>query len=358
VDLGFTTQLQPYFAIGLGAEPATPLELARAYTAFANGGARIDGSITGNAPRAVESIEDPNGNRRFNEAVPKRVLADWKAAIVNDLLEGVVAYGTGKAARLSGFAVAGKTGTTENYGDAWFVGYTPELVTAVWIGYPDELRPMLTEYHGRPVAGGTYPALVWKAYMEKALEHLGTPPTSFAEASLPYASTETVVLRDARLHRDNGYCSDTVSVQLFSGSELPVADCKPNEVEVPDVRGSTLAAARARLEGQPLVASVAAVPADPGQRVGIVIRQIPAGGRLSAHDQVTLVVRRATQGVVPKLVGLTADEAVARLAPLAAEVELQGSETGRVAAQWPRAGVAAAPGMRVVVTVRPAGTDG
>ena len=68
--------------------------------------------------------------------------------------------------------MAGKTGTTENYGDAWFVGFTPDLVTAVWVGYPNKLIPMTTEYHGHTVEGGTFPALIWKAFMEKALPKL------------------------------------------------------------------------------------------------------------------------------------------------------------------------------------------
>ena len=55
-----------------------------------------------------------------------------------------------------------RRGTTENYGDAWFVGYTPQLVTAVWVGYPDNLRPMLSQFNGTPVAGGTLPALIWE----------------------------------------------------------------------------------------------------------------------------------------------------------------------------------------------------
>ena len=77
--------------------------------------------------------------------------------------------GTGKAAALPGWEVAGKTGTTSNYGDAWFCGYVPQLVTCVWVGYPTKEQPMITEFHGRPVAGGTYPALIWKAFMSKAL---------------------------------------------------------------------------------------------------------------------------------------------------------------------------------------------
>ena len=80
------------------------------------------------------------------------------------MLEGVVSSGTGKAAQIGEFA-AGKTGTTENYGDAWFVGFNKELTVAVWVGYPDRLTPMETEYHGEPVAGGTFPAEIWHDLM-------------------------------------------------------------------------------------------------------------------------------------------------------------------------------------------------
>ena len=76
--------------------------------------------------------------------------------------------GTGSRARLEEWA-AGKTGTTENYGDAWFVGFTADLTVAVWVGYPDELRPMKTEYQGEPVAGGTFPAEIWRDFMVAAL---------------------------------------------------------------------------------------------------------------------------------------------------------------------------------------------
>ena len=122
-ELGIGTPLQPYFAIGLGAEPATPLDMARAYAGFANGGYRIDGAIFGNEPRVVECLEDADGDcRKDNSIDAHRVLEDWQAATIDELLQGVVTYGTGKAARIAGYPVAGKTGTTENYGDAWFVG--------------------------------------------------------------------------------------------------------------------------------------------------------------------------------------------------------------------------------------------
>ena len=89
------------------------------------------------------------------------------AELLTDILEDVVQSGTGKRAAIPGREIAGKTGTTDNYGDAWFVGYTPELVVAVWVGYPDALRPMLTEFNGEPVAGGTLPAMIWKEFVEK-----------------------------------------------------------------------------------------------------------------------------------------------------------------------------------------------
>ena len=202
--------------------------MARAYASFANGGYRIDGSLFGNEPRVVTCLEDESGDcTKDNGVVPKRVLEDWQADTVNQLLQGVVSFGTGKAARLSGYAVAGKTGTTENYGDAWFVGYTPDLVTAVWVGYPDELRPMLTEYHGRPVAGGTYPALIWKAFMEQALPYKldGTPAASFVQPPYLSVASHDVVLRDRKLELDNGHCNNVTPVQLFTSAQLAVAPC-------------------------------------------------------------------------------------------------------------------------------------
>src|SRR5207248_4255672 len=128
--------------------------MARAFGTFANGGSRVDGSVFGDEPRVVTKIEDVRGAPVYvNRPVRKRELTPVEDEVLTQLLQGVVTSGTGRAAALPNRPVAGKTGTTENYGDAWFVGYTPQLVTAVWVGYPKGLRPMLTEYHGGPVAG-------------------------------------------------------------------------------------------------------------------------------------------------------------------------------------------------------------
>jgi penicillin-binding protein 1A len=351
--LGITSPLQPYFAIGLGAEPATPIEMARAYGSFADGGYRLDGSIFGNEPRAIEKVVDSKGNVEMNGVTPVQVLTSDQAATVDQLLQGVVQYGTGTAAGLPGRQVAGKTGTTENYGDAWFVGYTPQIVVAVWVGYPDRLVPMETEYHGHPVAGGTFPALIWKSFMTKALDYLKLPPATFPSASSEYAAPVNVVNRNGVLKRDNGVCRNTFQLAFYGGTApLPLADCKPNEVDVPNVVGDTLAAAETRLANQPLTPQIIYRPARPGEPLDIVVKQLPAGGTASAHDKVTLVLPKSLHGAIPQLVGLTLTRAQAKIARLHLDVHVEGGSSGKITGQSPRPRTAAAPGLRLTLTVR------
>jgi membrane peptidoglycan carboxypeptidase len=361
-DMGITTPLQPYFSIGLGAEPATPLEMARAYTTLADGGYRLDGSVFGNEPLAVQTIAWPDGRTSNNYTRQEGIkgLSGNDAAIEDQLLRGVVTYGTGTAAQIPGWQIAGKTGTTENYGDAWFVGFTPDLVTAVWVGYPNKLIPMTTEFHGHSVEGGTYPALIWKAFMQKAIAYRQYTGASLPSASVPYSTPSRVIFRNGKLELDNGNCRGSYTMQFFTGTApTAIANCKPNEVQVPDVRGVALEAAKTRLLGQPLQTEVVYEPATPGQRLGVVIGQIPKKGTLSAYDTVRVIVARPLHGVVPKLVGLRVTRARAELARLKMHATFSGWRNGRVVWQAPRAGVAAAPGMRVALRVRPgSGTAG
>jgi membrane peptidoglycan carboxypeptidase len=293
-----------------------------------------------------------------NTARPVQALSEENAALVTSLLQNVIKYGTGKAAALAGGRpAAGKTGTTENYGDAWFVGYTPQLVTAVWIGYPNEVRPMTYQYHGKPVAGGTFPALIWKSFMERALPYLHDAPESFPQATIPYASPKNVTYRDGRLQLANGYCRDTESIEYFGDSgPTHTANCLPNEVDVPDVVGEPVGKAKTVLAGQPLAATVVYRPAQPRQRVGVVVKQFPAGGRhLSSGDRVTIVLSKALAGVVPNVVGMTVDRAKARLKRLKLEVSISPGDapgSARIVAQSPRAGRASAPGMGITLAVR------
>ncbi|MEX1142934.1 MAG: transglycosylase domain-containing protein [Thermoleophilaceae bacterium] len=165
--MGIRTPLSTNPAMTLGGltQGLTPLELAYAYSTIANRGERVSGTLASypDGPVAIERVEgiarDPKNEKR-----KQRVFSTEIGETAHELLAGVVASGTGTAAQIGEFA-AGKTGTTENYGDAWFVGFNTELTVAVWVGYPDELRPMETEYHGGPVAGGTYPAEIWRDLM-------------------------------------------------------------------------------------------------------------------------------------------------------------------------------------------------
>jgi beta-lactam-binding protein with PASTA domain len=144
------------------------------------------------------------------------------------------------------------------------------------------------------------------------------------------------------------------SVWYFSGQEPKrEADCKPNEVEVPRVVGSTLAEARARLASQPLRHDLIYKPAKPGQRLDVVLGQMPGRGTLSAYDVVTLILARPRFGVVPSVVGMPVPRAVERLEQLKLHPAVVGGAVkGRVIRQQPRGGrVAAAPGMAIRLVV-------
>jgi len=106
-----------------------------------------------------ERVVDRNHSRH------KRVLPRDVARTTTGILESVIKVGTARIAQLGKVPAWGKTGTTENYGDAWFVGATEKLTVAVWVGYPNGLRPMRSEYRGGPVAGGTFPAQIWRDFL-------------------------------------------------------------------------------------------------------------------------------------------------------------------------------------------------
>jgi hypothetical protein len=198
--------------------------------------------------------------------------------------------------------------------------------------------------------------------MTKALEHLNLPPESFTPPDYGYASPVSVVNRGGILERDDGVCRNTVDLEFFGGEVLwrnkpaPVATCKPNEVEIPEVVGRSLTAARARLEGQPLTPVVVYKPAKTGDRIDLVVGQFPRRGTASAHDEITLVLRKSLHGVVPKVVGLPLARARAKLARVKLDVHVKGDPIGKVVAQSVDPRTASAPGEKIVLTVR--GTGG
>ncbi|MGH2697751.1 MAG: transglycosylase domain-containing protein, partial [Actinomycetota bacterium] len=167
--MGVSAKLPAVPSIALGSAEVSVLDMASAYATLANHGTAIE-------PTTVRSIELPDGEvLRPQPRTSPGVLAPGNAYLITKTLEQVIQRGTGTAARI-GRPAAGKTGTTNDYGDAWFVGYTPELVTAVWVGYPQGRIPM-TSVHGIRVVGGTFPAQIWRNFMSAALA--GRPVRQF-----------------------------------------------------------------------------------------------------------------------------------------------------------------------------------
>ncbi len=176
--MGITTPLStnPAMTIGGLTVGVTPLDMAHAYETIAHGGRRVSGTMADNgAPVAIQEVDAgahtlPDGNHHdVNRVKTKPVLPADVAATETSMLESVVQYGTGRAAAIGGFA-AGKTGTTSNYGDAWFVGWNSRYTVAVWVGYPNGLVPMTTSFNGGPVLGGTFPALIWHNFQVAAAQ--------------------------------------------------------------------------------------------------------------------------------------------------------------------------------------------
>jgi penicillin-binding protein 1A len=174
-SMGITTELDGIPAEGIGGLRlgVTPLELADAYATLAAGGVHHD-------PVAVERVVFPDGRvERPERPRPKRVLSPAVAWEVTRLLRDNITEGTGTAAYTGCAGQAGKTGTTDEYTDAWFAGYQPNLATAVWVGYPESNDISMSSVHGIIVFGGTFPAEIWNSLYSGA----GVPCKEFEEPS-------------------------------------------------------------------------------------------------------------------------------------------------------------------------------
>jgi penicillin-binding protein 1A len=237
--VGITSPLEPNASLALGTSEVTPLELTAAYAAFANGGLRAE-------PYFITEVDDVGGKVLYRRATPKpqRVIDHEVDRDLVAMLWNVVATGTGGGASLGGREAAGKTGTTPNSQDAWFVGFTTDYVTAVWVGNDDNSPT-------RGVTGGTLPAQIWKAAMltaEKghALKPLdrsppeppnypdvlvsGTPYGQVTmgddEATSALAQIEPPPLPPEERHRRNGF--DRVFGWLF-GDDDDDSDRRPRD---------------------------------------------------------------------------------------------------------------------------------
>lgn len=176
-EMGIRTPVSTNYAMTLGGlkTGVTPLDMAHAYETFATGGRRVWGSLNftpGRGPVGIRKVEKKDGSEepKINRRRTERVISEAAANTSMGILTGVVRIGSGKNAAVPGHLVWGKTGTTEDNGDAWFVGATEELTVAVWVGYADQTKPMLTEYQGGEVAGGTFPAQIWRTFILKSID--------------------------------------------------------------------------------------------------------------------------------------------------------------------------------------------
>jgi penicillin-binding protein 1A len=155
--------------------------MANAYATIASGGIR-------NRPTAITKVVFPDGRSELPprwKVKRRRAFEEGVAAKAREILEENITNGTGGKAAI-GCPAAGKTGTTDEFTDAWFVGFTPRLATSVWVGYPKERIQMNGLYYGQNVAGGTFPAEIWGTYMKEAI---GKYCGDFKPPSTPFQSS-------------------------------------------------------------------------------------------------------------------------------------------------------------------------
>ena len=184
--LGITSELEPNATIALGTSAVTPLEMASAYAAFANGGIGVQ-------PHVIARVRTANGKLLYTRRSANfgRVIDPRYVAMMNEMMQETLLTGTARKAELPGWQAAGKTGTSQDFRDAWFVGYTSYLVTAVWLGNDDDSPT-------KKASGGNLPVEIWSQFMKAAHEGAPVaalpggiwqsgPPNPFAPLLAPFA---------------------------------------------------------------------------------------------------------------------------------------------------------------------------
>jgi penicillin-binding protein 1A len=304
--LGITAPLDAVPAITLGVEEVSTLDMANAYATLANDGIHCPAY-------AIDRVMLPDGATLYeHDSSCEQVVDPAVAHQVTAMLERVVSGGTGTRANL-GRPVAGKTGTGQDYTNVYFAGYTPQVATAVWVGFPAGNVPM-DSYFGRSVFGGTLAAPIWQAYMSKVVA--GMPVEDFPPAT-------------------------------------GLGEARP----LPNVVGMSIEEARSSL----LAFQLAFVMTASGEK-DVILGMSPAPGTVLAPGSVvTLTVAAGSTipdtvtGGVPNVVGMLADDAIALLLSQGFGVDTRylsgGSGEYYVTAQSPSAGTAATADMRVLITL-------
>lgn len=305
-DMGIRSELPAVPSLTLGTAGVTPIEMASAYQTLANDGKRCD-------PYAVAKVVDATGVLYRHATECRQVVKPEIARLVTAMLQGVVRSGTGTAAALSPWPVAGKTGTTQESSDAWFVGYTRQVSTAVWVGFPGTPDP-LSLYFGQSVFGGTLAAPIWRDYMAQVMA--GLPALGFPAPPAPQVGTvpDVVGSRSERAQNLLVAASFTPKVETV-GSALPkgtvvaqtpaagtsaelgalvtiqVSSGVPAKVKVPDVVGLSATDATAALEAAGFVVEITQKQVnDPQKLDAVLVQDPPAGTKALQGTPVTITV--------------------------------------------------------------------
>jgi membrane peptidoglycan carboxypeptidase len=304
--MGIESDLPAVPSLTLGTADVTPIEMAAAYQTLANDGKHCESY-------AVAKVVDSDGVLYRHKPVCKQVVSPEIAHLVTAMLQGVVSGGTGTAASLGSWPVAGKTGTTQDYTNAWFVGYTRQISTAVWVGFPGTPDP-LSLYFGGSVFGGTLAAPIWHDYMVRIMA--GMPAEGFPAPPAPAfgAVPDVVGLKSEHAQNLLAGANFTPVVEIVGSAEpkgvvvsqtpagggsaelgslvtIQVSSGVPEKVKVPDVIGFSQQDAAAALRAAGFAVEVVEKHvSDPGN-VDIVLDQDPApGAKLLQGGVVTITV--------------------------------------------------------------------
>ncbi len=317
--MGVRAPLQGLCSTVLGSEEVHGLDLASGYGTLANNGVLC-------APYAITEVTDRRGRTIVRRGPTcRRAVESGVARRVTQLLRGPLESGTAARNGPIGRPAAGKTGTTDDYGDAWFVGYTPQLSASAWVGHPGRVRELRDpRCPGGRVTGGCLPTMVWAKFMRRATAELELPTTDFRKppplprgrvpdvVGRPLATAErllrrvplTAVERTVADHRPAG----TVVAQAPEGGRrvtvggavvVAVSDGSIRLTRVPDLAGLTRSLAAARVRAAGLRPIVVDVPVLQPERAGQVVSQQPAAGVDTRGETVTVQVGRAAPGVAP-----------------------------------------------------------
>jgi penicillin-binding protein 1A len=230
---GIQRELSAVPSLVLGTSEVTPVEMTRAYATFATGGTRHKAHTVEEIRRDGDTIFKASTRGEEDALAIEGHDSRQVALTVTDVLRGVIEQGTGVAANI-GRPAAGKTGTTQSHGDAWFVGYTPQITATVWMGNVGNNEPMEGEY-----TGGSVPAATWAAFMSEAMkdmevEDFPAPSLDDLEITRPAPPSETPCGRGETRSEPSDGSSESVCVPKPEKSEAPVTEAPPEPTEKPE----------------------------------------------------------------------------------------------------------------------------